>query len=163
MRVLKTIPIVLAITLSACQTVQEVRDQTAELTALDSFSTNWAAAYQNGDFESMRDLYEPDAWLMTRNQPARKGVDAILEYFAESREAGSKATISFEDEDETIDGNYAFKVAKWWLESPQAIGEPVRDSGRSLVVFKRGNDGVWRLWRDIDNNSPDVNFDNKPE
>lgn len=124
--------------------------------SLDEFGPKWSAAYQNGDFDSMRDLYEPDAWLMTRHQPARKGREEILEYFKSSREVGSKAEITFDYEDETIVGDVAVKVAKWWLESPQAIGEPVSDAGRSLVVFKRGKDGVWRLWRDIDNHTPDV-------
>lgn len=126
--------------------------------SLDEFGPKWQAAYQAGNFDSMSDLYEPDAWLMTRHQPARKGREAILEYFKSSREAGSTAEISFEYEDETINGDIAVKVSKWWLESPQAIGEPVRDAGRSLVIFKRGDDGIWRLWRDIDNHTPDVSL-----
>lgn len=132
-----------------------------DIDGLAQFSENWAGAYAEGNFDKMRDLYEPDAWLMTRHQTARKGVDEILAYFAASRAKGGKADIQFEDEDETIDGDYAFKVAKWWLEVPTAIGEPVRDSGRSLVIFKKGSDGIWRLWRDIDNHTPDVTFDNQ--
>jgi uncharacterized protein (TIGR02246 family) len=130
----------------------------ADFAALESFSTEWRTAYQSGDFDAMADLYEPDAWLMTRDQPARKGRDAILEYFANSRQSGATATIVFDREERTIDGDYAFQIARWWLESPRAVGEPVRDSGRSLVIFKRGDDGRWRLWRDIDNNTPDVTF-----
>ncbi len=131
--------------------------------SLAEFGQKWSAAYESGDFGSMRDLYEPDARLMTRHQPAKNGVDAILAYFESSRKAGAKADITFDYEEEIIDGDYAFKVAKWWLETPQAVGEPVRDSGRSLVIFKRGDDGIWRLWRDIDNHTPDVTFENKPE
>ena len=130
----------------------------ADIAALEAFSTQWREAYQSGDFGSMADLYEPDAWLMTRDQPARKGRDAILEYFATSRQSGATASIVFEREERTIDGDYAFQIARWWLESPRAVGEPVRDAGRSLVIFKRGSDGGWRLWRDIDNNTPDVTF-----
>jgi len=129
--------------------------------SLEDFSIKWRASYEAGDFDSMRDLYEPDAWLMTRHQPARKGVDEILAYFKASRQAGAKASISFEYEDETIEGDIAVKVAKWWLESPRAVGEPIRDSGRSLVIFKRGEDGIWRLWRDIDNHTPDGTFEDK--
>lgn len=134
-----------------------------DLNGLDEFSLAWRSAYQAGDFELMRDLYEPDAWLMTRDQPARKGVDAILAYFASSRQAGGSAKIKFETEQVNIDGDYAFKTAIWWLDSPHAVGEPVRDSGRSLVIFKRGSDGKWRLWRDIDNNTPDVAIEDDPE
>lgn len=128
------------------------------LAALDAFSEEWRRAYQSGDFAALEDLYEEDAWLMTRSQPARKGRAAILDYFASSRAAGAEARIVFEPEDVAIDPPYAFKIARWWLESPQAKGEPVRDSGRSLVVFKLGADGRWRLWRDIDNRTPDAAF-----
>ena len=144
--------------LVACSPASAPQDNSS----LADFSPKWRAAYEAGDFESMRDLYEPDAWLMTRHQPARKGVDEILAYFKTSREAGGKAEIVFEFEDESIEGDVAVKVAKWWLESPQAAGEPARDSGRSVVVFKRGDDRIWRLWRDIDNHTPDVNFEMKP-
>jgi uncharacterized protein (TIGR02246 family) len=130
--------------------------KSADDAALDAFSTAWRTAYQAGDFDALRDLYEPDAWLMTRDQPARKGREAILAYFKASRQPGSTAVITFESEDTVIDGDYAFKIALWRLESPKAIGEPLRDAGRSLVVFKRGEDGKWRLWRDIDNRTPDA-------
>lgn len=128
----------------------------ADTAGLDAFSAAWRSTYQAGDFAAMTDLYEPDAWLMTRDQPARKGRDAIIAYFAASRKPGSKAVITFESEDTVIDGAYAFKIALWRLESPNAVGEPSRDAGRSLVIFKRGADGKWRLWRDIDNRTPDA-------
>ena len=130
--------------------------KSADEAALDAYSASWRAAYQTGDFDALSDLYEPDAWLMTRDQPARKGRDAILAYFKASRQPGSKAVITFESENTVIDGAYAFKIALWRLESPKAVGEPLRDAGRSLVVFKRGKDGKWRLWRDIDNRTPDA-------
>ncbi|MBY0423448.1 MAG: SgcJ/EcaC family oxidoreductase [Parvularculaceae bacterium] len=128
----------------------------ADERALDAFSAAWRAAYQSGDFDRLRDLYEPDAWLMTRDQPARKGREAILAYFMASRSPDSKAAIAFDVENVVVDPPYAFKIARWRLESPKAVGEPFRDAGRSLVVFKKGVDGQWRLWRDIDNRTPDA-------
>ena len=153
---MRTAAALIALALAACASAPPSPE--ADLDALEAFSAEWRAAYQSGDFDAMADLYEPDAWLMTRDQPARKGRDAILEYFATSRQSGATATIVFDREERTIDGDYAFQIARWWLESPRAVGEPVRDSGRSLVIFKRGDDGRWRLWRDIDNNTPDVTF-----
>jgi len=153
---LRTAAALIALALAACASAPPSPE--ADLEPLEAFSGEWRAAYQSGDFDSLADLYEPDAWLMTRDQPARKGREAILEYFETSRQSGATATIVFEREERVIDGDYAFQIARWWLESPRAVGEPVRDSGRSLVIFKRGDDGRWRLWRDIDNNTPDVTF-----
>lgn len=155
---LRYIIIMAAIVMAACQ-AQTPQDNSS----LKDFGDKWRAAYQAGDFEAMRDLYEPDAWLMTRDRPARKGVDEILTYFESSRQAGATASIIFDYEDEVIEGDLAIKIAKWWLEIPKAVGEPIRDSGRSLVIFKRGDDGIWRLWRDIDNHTPDVTIEMKPQ
>jgi len=146
-------PALLCLTIAGCSGPAE-----QDNSSLEDFSSQWRRAYEAGDFDSMRNLYEPDAWLMTRHQLARKGVDEILSYFKTSRTAGAKVTITFDYEDEVIEGDLAVKVAKWWLDSLQAVGEPIRDSGRSLVIFKRSEDGIWRFWRDIDNHTPDVTF-----
>lgn len=148
-----------AVVLACCLAIASVYGasaKSADEIALDAFSAAWRAAYQAGDFDALTDLYEADAWLMTRDQPARKGRDAIIAYFKASRQPGSKAVITFDSENTVIDGAYAFKIALWRLEVPKAIGEPARDAGRSLVIFKRGKDGKWRLWRDIDNRTPDA-------
>ncbi|MEM9837773.1 MAG: DUF4440 domain-containing protein [Pseudomonadota bacterium] len=124
--------------------------------ALDQVAADWRAAYQAGDFDAMSDLYEPDTWLMTRDRPARKTRDAVLGYFEASRAAGAKARIVFEQESLVVDHPYAFKTAHWWLEVPGANGDMIKDRGRSFVIFKQGDDGQWRIWRDMDNHSPDV-------
>jgi uncharacterized protein (TIGR02246 family) len=127
-----------------------------DIDALDQLSQNWRAAYEEGDFAVMEDLYEVDAWLMTRHQPARKGRDNIISYFKAARLSGAKAQIKFEPEQIEFDGDYAFKTAYWWLSVPRANGTTLEDSGRSFVVFRRGFDKKWRIWRDMDNNTPDV-------
>lgn len=128
----------------------------ADSDALDQLSEDWRAAYEGGDFAAMQDLYEVDAWLMTRHQPARKGRDNIISYFKAARQSGAKAQIKFEPEQIEFDGDYAFKTAYWWLSVPRANGSVLEDSGRSFVVFRRGLDKKWRIWRDMDNNTPDV-------
>ena len=130
-----------------------------DLAALDQLSEDWRSAYEAGDIEALRDLYEPDVWLMTRDQPAKKGREAVLAYFAAIKASGNKGDIKFDYEERTIDGNYAFNIAKWWLVVSGPGGEEVfRDSGRSFLVFKRGDDDRWRIWRDMDNHTPDVVF-----
>jgi len=126
-----------------------------------NISDNWQSAYETGNFEAMSDLYEPDAWLMTRHRPALKNRDEILNYFQTARESGVNASIEFEVEERVFAKEYVFQTAKWWLEMPQKDGTKTRDSGRSFVIFKRGNDGKWRIWRDIDNHTPDVTFEDK--
>jgi len=110
-------PALLCLTIAGCSGQPEQDNR-----SLAEFSLKWRTAYEAGDFDSMRDLYEPDAWLMTRHQLARKGVDEILSYFKASRAAGGKATITFDYEDEVIEGDMAVKVAKWWLDPRRLLG-----------------------------------------
>ena len=140
-----------------------MHDKMLPFTPVD-FSQEWKSAYENADFDALRDMYEPDAQLMTRDRPAKKGVEEIIEYFKTSRQSGSKFEIEFENESGHLDYPYYFQVSKWWLRGTNADGIEFQDSGRSLVIFKKRNEhSKWRIWMDIDNRTPDVTIENKPE
>jgi uncharacterized protein (TIGR02246 family) len=135
-----------------------------DLKQIKAFGDLWAEHYAAGDTDALADLYEPDAWLMTRAQPALKDRDAILEFLDSATAAGARVRMTFENEDIRIEGDLAFLIAKWWLEVlPANGGELVRDAGRSFLVFRRGGDGKWRIWRDIDNRAADVQVAERPE
>lgn len=128
----------------------------ADVAAIRAFGPEWLAAYKSGDLNALARFYEPDVWLLANNQPAKKGKDAVLAYFAARAGAGSELDIAFDYEDLTVDGDKAFLVATWRLTVTPPGRDTVRDAGRSLIVFKRGGDGAWRVWRDMDNRTPDV-------
>ena len=135
-----------------------------DVAALDAFTVDWKAAYEAGDFGALSDLYETDARLMTRHTPAFSGRDAIIGYFAAAKASGGSANISFDLEERVIDGDYAFETAKWRLVVTGENGAVrFRDAGRSFLVFKRGDDGKWRVWRDMDNHTPDVPIETAPQ
>lgn len=119
---------------------------------LVAHGARWSALYSAGDFQAMRALYEPDAWLMTEGAPAARGVDAILAHLAQSRSKLSDARFAFEPERIDVDGDTAYLISKYWLlrDGKPPVG------GRSMLVYKRGPDGEWRIWRDIDNMAPDI-------
>lgn len=127
------------------------------------FTEQWRKAYEANDFVALEDLYAPDAWLMSQGQPARKGTKNIINYLEALRASGMSADVITADEELIIDGDYAFSTTKWWHELPFENGELMRNSGRSFVVFKRGDDGKWRLWRAIKHETPDVNFEDMPQ
>lgn len=122
------------------------------------FTENWQTAFDAGDFDALRDMYEPDAWLMAQGQPARKGVDDIITYLTNLKNSGMTADVETADEELVIDGNYAFSTTQWWFEYERKNGDILRDAGRAFMIFKRGEDGTWRLWRAVKNQSPDVEF-----
>lgn len=128
------------------------KDRKAELAAAGD---NWNALYATGDWAALRLLYTDDAWLMTDKAPAAKSADAIIAYLRRYRDMGASVTFRFEPEDIRVDGKVGTVVAKYWM-TAQIPGRPqVRSSGRSMLIY-RWVDGQWKLWRDMDNTTPDV-------
>ncbi|MCG8440189.1 MAG: DUF4440 domain-containing protein [Caulobacterales bacterium] len=134
-------------------------DPDTDAAALIQFGETWRDLYAKGDLTALMELYEPDAWLMTRHQPAKRGPEAIGDYLQSTIDSGAEASIAFDYEEVTVDGDYGFIISKWWLEiQPLDEADPVRDAGRSLVILKRGGGDQWRIWRDIDNHAADVTW-----
>jgi ketosteroid isomerase-like protein len=123
----------------------------------------WSALYEAGKIDEMRILYEPDAWLMTEGAAAAKGVDAILAYLKRNKASGNKIAFSFAPEQITIDGRYGFLISKYWMVIDTQSGQHIEATGRSMLIFKRGKDRKWRIWRDMDNKAGDVSFADRPK
>lgn len=142
----------LALTLAGCSAGPSPSTETATIA---TEGERWNAAYAAGDWIALRGLYADDAWLMTNNAPAAKGADAIIAYLRRFRERSAVVRFRFEPEDIRVDRPYAFMVSKYWMTAQFGRQEPVRTNGRSLLIY-RWRDGDWKLWRDIDNTTPDV-------
>lgn len=128
------------------------RDSKTELAAAGA---EWNAAYAKGDWTAMRALYADDAWLMTDKTPIAKGADAIIAFLRRFRDMGATVTFRFENEDVRVDGKIGTVIAKYWM-TAQMPGRPAAHSaGRSMLIYRREG-GRWKLWRDMDNTTPDV-------
>lgn len=124
-------------------------------TELANAGAEWNALYANGDWTAMRALYADDAWLMTDKAPIAKGADAIIAFLRRYRDLGATVTFRFENEDVRVDGRIGTVIAKYWM-TAQMPGRPeVRTAGRSMLIYRREG-GRWKLWRDMDNMTPDV-------
>jgi uncharacterized protein (TIGR02246 family) len=148
--------LVCAVTLLATTAAPVIaKDQKAELV---SAGDSWNALYAKNDWDGLRKLYTDDAWLMTDKAPAAKGADAIIAYLRRFRDMGATVTFRFEPEDVRVDGKTGTVVAKYWM-TAQMPGRPeIRTAGRSLLIYRREG-GKWKLWRDMDNTTPDVKVD----
>lgn len=142
----------LALALAGCAAAPPPSTDAATIAAEGE---RWNAAYAAGDWTGLRALYADDAWLMTDKAPAAKGADAIVAYLRRSRERGATVRFRFEPEDIRVDRPYAFMVSKYWMTAQLGQREPIRTAGRSLLIYQ-WRDGGWKLWRDIDNTTPDV-------
>lgn len=128
--------------------------------ALKAQGDRWNAAYSAGDWTALRALYAHDAWLMTDKAPVAKGADAIVTYLRRFRDRGAVVQFQFEPEDVVARRPYGFVIARYWM-TAQLPGSsaPIRSAGRSMLIYVwqgKGRAAGWRLWRDMDNTTPDV-------
>ena len=133
-----------------------------DLAAVRAHSTRWKALYEAGDFDTLETLYTSDAILMTAGAPRLDGPDEIVGRFRTSHAAGWRATIDFHEENLEVDGDRADLIALYWMTITPPEGDAIEAMGRSWLTFRRGIDGEWRLWRDMDNRAPDVTSDMRP-
>ncbi len=148
---------------AGCASVADMNfDMPADEAAVRAHGQTWLARYKAADLEGLMALYEPDAILALHDQPMRRGVDEIRAYF----EPGlGKSDVEFELDIEHVEvhGDQAWLVSKYWLRATSKdSGYVYEDAGRSLIVYRRGDDGEWRIVADIDNNTPDVSMATMP-
>jgi len=159
-----------AFTIAAPEAVQAKHHAAVEQSdeaKIETWAEKWKAAFQAGDVEQLRDMYESDAVLMANGAVPAKGREAILEFLGRNKAAGNAVTIDFQNEELKFDGDRAYLTAKYWMTITLQTGKALDFMGRSFLVFKKnkGHNGhaEWRLWRDIDNLAPDVRAEDRPE
>lgn len=130
-------------------------DTPGEPATLVAAGERWRTLYEAGDWATLRSLYEDDAVLMTAGQPALHGADAIVAYLRRVSDNGGQATFRFEPEEAVVEGDLGTVTAKYRMDIAFPGRDPVAVAGRSLLIYK-WRDGDWRLWRDMDNQTPDV-------
>ena len=113
----------------------------------------WSMATRAGDLTAILNLMTEDVVFLTSgNVPMRR--DDFISAF--NSMAGAVEIDGRSDVQEiTVSGD----IAVCWnlLEvrvTPAAGGETVKRAGNTLTVFRRGDDGQWRLWRDANMLAP---------
>lgn len=128
----------------------------SDYAAIEAIEVEWQTAYGARDFEALADLYTEDGWVMARRRPAMRGRDEIRDFF-ESVAEGTKLAVTFDVEELEVIDAYAWNTARFALTyQPMSGGEPVHDFGRALILYKKGDDGKWRIHRDMDTPTPDA-------
>ncbi len=130
----------------------------AEQAEIEALGHTWIEAFRSGDLETLMSLYEPDAIVALHGKPALRGLSEVREYMTS---AAGRGDIEFVVDLERIEvnGDLAYLVSGYWFSvTPEDSDEAIRDSGRSVLIFRRGSDDRWRIAVDIDQATPDVVF-----
>ncbi len=134
----------------------------ADKAAIRAVGREWVRAFKAGDIEGLMALYVPEAEVALHGQPKLKGLAAVRAYFTPMLASPPDADFLLAEEGLDLHGDVAIFLSKYWftLRTPKGV---VEDAGRSLLVYRRGDDGRWRIRVDIDQGSPDVAFPPPPE
>ncbi len=134
----------------------------ADEAAIRAHGQQWLRAFKAGDIEALMRLYTPDAEVALHGHPKLKGIAAIRSYFTPLLKTPPNADFLLAEESLVVDGKQAFFLSKYWFTIHTPQGD-IPDAGRSLIVYRKGADGKWRLRVDIDQAAPDVTFPPPPE
>lgn len=119
----------------------------AEASAVAEASAAFSRAYVAGDLAAIRSLYTHDALLLPPGGRVQ-GVERIVRYFAPGP---GRENLSHAMRSERVEIFDSVAVdAGTWSNTWRVDGGPVREaSDRYLVVWRRGDDGRWRIAYDV--------------
>lgn len=115
----------------------------------------WRQLYEAGEWDTLRTLYTDDAVLMTQGTPKLEGADAIIAFLQRLSNMGATVKFAFEPEEALVENGLGFVTAAYRMDIVIPGRDPAVVVGRSFLVYK-WEDGMWKLWRDMDNLAPDV-------
>jgi ketosteroid isomerase-like protein len=94
------------------------------------------------------DCYAEDAVVLPPNAPPVRGHGQIRELFREMIEAGA-ADVTRELSELDVAGDVGYGVGAYTMALRGPGAEPIRDSGKYLLVYRRQADGAWRVALDM--------------
>ena len=136
--------------LSACAVTDEGSDPAAGIAASN---TNFEATFNSGDAAGLAALYTVDAALFPPDMAqidGREGIQALWQSFID----GGVSDIDLNTVELEVHGDSASEVGTFTLTAPDGEGGRVTAGGKYIILWQLGEDGVWRLHRDIWNGTP---------
>lgn len=155
-RLSTAILLIVALTLSACQPAAEQTE--ADVAAIQALVKAWGTAVEAGNVAGLVATYTDDILQMPPGEPARRGKQAVEEFFGGAVELFSIGlTWPIEGTEEIIvtDG-WAIYISEYdQTFTPKAGGEMIEVRGKIIEICQQQPDGSWKFAREIWNlNSP---------
>ena len=110
-------------------------------------------AFNRGDAAAVAQLYTPDGAVLPPDAPRADGREAIQRFWQGMIDAGLRE-LALQTMEVEEAGNIAYEVGTGALKATTTSGTAQAISIKYVVVWRRGEDGIWRLHRDIWNMNP---------
>ena len=110
--------------------------------------TEFVAAFNREDIDSMERYATADTVSMAPNRPAIRGIEAQRAFWRDGF-AAAKSLFFILPEELEVMGDLAIDRHRWVLDSmPRRGGRPVHDEGKGIWIWRRGDEG-WKIARSI--------------
>jgi uncharacterized protein (TIGR02246 family) len=114
----------------------------------------WNNGLDNGDIEAMISTCHADTVTVNENQPVTVGTQAIRDKYI-PRISATEITSGYDIETLQFFGDVAVVSGRFHgTMKMRDSGEVRTPEGRLVLVYKRGDNGAWKMILDIDNNGP---------
>ena len=136
--------------LSACEAMDQGQDAAG---GIESSLAQFEDAYNSGNAAGVAALYTADAAVLPPDAAridGREGIQAMWQSFLD---AGVE-DLALESVEIDAHGDSASEVGSFSITAPDGQGGRVTVDGKYIVLWRQGEDGVWRIHRDIWNDNP---------
>lgn len=121
----------------------------SDTSTLEAAQDSWEKAFAAGDGKAAADaVFTEDARLLPPGEPVVEGREAIGAYWQGAMDAGFHG-LELGVIDVEIVGDTMIETGTWAITVPTDGGGEARASGKALVIWKQGADGVWRMSQDM--------------
>ncbi len=114
----------------------------------------WNNGLDSGDIEAMVSVCHADTVTVNENQPVTVGTQAIRDKY-NPRIAAAEITSGYEIETLQLFGDVAVVSGRFFgTMKMRDTGDVRKPEGRLVLVYKRDENGAWKMILDMDNNGP---------
>jgi ketosteroid isomerase-like protein len=139
---------------SAARPKSALPSTSRDVEAIRAIGRQWRSLYEAGRYAEIPELYTEDTMVMPRGRPRIEGRAAMRKAVG-GLAAGRRVSIDVREREAFVAGDYGWFVGDFTVTyQPPGGGAAAVENGRSLVIFRRDRDNVWRIHRDMDNPAP---------
>jgi len=120
---------------------------------------DWVDAFNAHDIDLLMSQYDPESTYSTSNGPRKASIPVIRQGFIEHFMIKPKVSVN---EEQVIAGrDVGYYTGNFLMNgiNPET-NEEMSERGRVVVIFRKSENGAWKLVFDMDNRPPDVQVAN---
>lgn len=149
--------IVASLLLPACAAQQastsaNTRGTAAVRTQIEQATARFSEAFNRGDAAALAAMYDTGAVVLAPNAPPMRGRQNIQAFWAGARQQGFR-TLELAVGSVEVIGNHAIDLGTYTMVIQPPGQAETTDRGKYMVLWRRQEDGSWKLYRDMFNTS----------